>query len=212
MTKFDLVRERLLPVQGFTTDCYNDEVCVKKSIVLHHTAGGSASSSVSFWKQAKNKVSTCVVIDRDGTILQCFASNKWAYSLGLTSANYKTIEKQTIAIELANYGYCEKSRGEFYNAYQGYMTEDKVADLGTPFKGKQYYEKYTDAQIESTKRLLEFWGEKYGIDIKYKGDRIFTLSQDALAGAGGVWTHNSYRADKSDICPQPNMVEMLKSL
>jgi N-acetylmuramoyl-L-alanine amidase len=210
MTNFEMVKERLIPVSNFTN--FNDVVCEKKSIVLHHTAGGSASSSVSFWKQQINKVATCVVIDRDGSILQCFPSDRWAYSLGLQTANYQTIEKQTIAIEIASYGYLNKSRGDYYNAYTGYMPMDKVYEFDAPFKGKMAYEKYTEQQVESVRRLLLYWHEKYGIDIKYKGDKIFDLCPDAIKGEGGVWTHNSFRADKSDICPQKNIVDMLKSL
>jgi len=210
MTKFEAVKERLVQVD-FAGQFY-DEPQKKIGIVLHHTAGASALSSIAGWKQDAVKVGTCVVIDRDGKILQCFPSDRWAYSLGINAANYKTIEKQTIAIEIANYGGLTKRGNDYYTAYNELIAHEKVCDLGHIFKGKQYYELYTDAQIESVKRLLELWHERYGIDISYKGQEIFALNIDALAAKGGVYTHNSYRSDKSDISPQPKIIEMLQSL
>ena len=209
MAIFDEVKKKLVQVHGFSN--YNDVKCEKKSIVLHHTAGGSADSSVAFWKTRNDKVSTCVVIDRDGTILQCFHSDRWAFSLGINQANYIDIEKQTIAIEIASYGRCVKSRGDWYNAYAGYMAPEKVCQLEKPFRGEIAYEKYTTQQIESVRLLLLLWKERYGIDIKYHDD-IFDINQRALKGQGGLYTHCCFRSDKSDIFPQPEMVEMLKSL
>jgi hypothetical protein len=41
---------------------------------------------------------------------------------------------------------------------------------------------------------------------------MWSVSKNALSGVAGVYTHNSYRRDKSDISPQPKMIEMLKKL
>lgn len=209
MTSKELVFERLKQVAGFTN--FNDEVTNKKNIVLHHTAGGTAMSSINYWKQNQNKVSTFVVVDRDGTIYQCFPSDRWAFSLGLNVSNFREIEKQTIAIEIANYGYLIKSRGDYYNAYQGYISPDNVCVLNSPFKGIVAFEKYTEAQIESTRRLILYLSEKFNIDISNK-ENIFDLNSNALKGIGGLWSHNSFRKDKTDIYPQPEMIEMLKGL
>jgi len=209
MTKFELVKQRLISVPF--AGQYYDEPQTKKSITLHHTAGGSADSSIAGWRNDPVKVGTCVVIDRDGTIFQCFPSDRWAFSLGLNTSNYKAIEKQTIGIEIANYGYLNKSKGDFYNAYKSYISPEKVCTLDKPFKGQLYYENYTDQQIESVKRLLELWNERYGISIKYNPS-MFELSSEAINGASGLFSHNSYRADKSDIYPHPKMIEMLKTL
>ena len=57
-----------------------------------------------------------------------------------------------------------------------------------------------------------YWRETYSIDLTYKEDDMWTVSTRALKGEGGVYTHNSYRKDKSDIHPCPRMIAMLKSL
>jgi hypothetical protein len=41
---------------------------------------------------------------------------------------------------------------------------------------------------------------------------MWDISKKGLSGIPGVYTHNSYRKDKSDISPQPKMIAMLKSL
>ena len=42
--------------------------------------------------------------------------------------------------------------------------------------------------------------------------RAFELDRSALAGAGGLWTHTNVRSDKSDLSPQPLVIDMIKSL
>ena len=57
-----------------------------------------------------------------------------------------------------------------------------------------------------------FWKGVYNIPLGYRGDKIWDVSEEALKGEVGVWTHVSDRPDKSDCHPQPELLEMLKSL
>jgi hypothetical protein len=59
---------------------------------------------------------------------------------------------------------------------------------------------------------LVYWGKTYGIDLSYVESDMWEVSNKALRGEAGVYTHNSYRKDKNDISPQPKMIAMLKSL
>ncbi len=61
------------------------------------------------------------------------------------------------------------------------------------------------------RQLLVYWGERYEIPLTYNED-MWDVSDRALAGQDGVWSHTSYRSDKSDIHPQPEMIAMLKAL
>ncbi|MFN9953859.1 MAG: peptidase C14 caspase catalytic subunit P20, partial [bacterium] len=70
---------------------------------------------------------------------------------------------------------------------------------------------YTDAQIESVRQLLLYWNKIHGIDLTYNED-IWQVSDRALKGENGVFTHNSYRKDKTDVSPQPKLIAMLKAL
>jgi hypothetical protein len=80
-----------------------------------------------------------------------------------------------------------------------------------PYNGSRFFEKYTDEQIKATEELLVLWRDRYGIPITYNED-MWEISKNALSGKSGVWSHTSVRNDKSDIMPQPEMVQMLKSL
>ena len=187
----------------------------KKQIVLHHTAGGSAKSSIDYWNNSADKIGTAFVIDRCGKILQAFPSWCWAYALGINQANYKLIESQAIQIELANYGqlkmYGNSVHHEFYSAYGNKVSPDIVETLPISFRGGKYYEQYSNEQIDSLILLIKYLADVYNIDAKFKSD-IFDLNQRALRGDGGLYTHCSYRADKSDIFPQPNLIDALKSI
>jgi len=101
---------------------------------------------------------------------------------------------------------------KFFNYVDREVPKDQVCELETPYKGHKYYHAYTDAQIESVKQLLLYWKNVHNIDITYKEEDMWKVSKNALLGTPGVYTHNSYRRDKTDVSPQPKLIAMLKSL
>lgn len=225
MTKLDLKKIKQLPLK---TSEYVNESTEKKQIVLHHTAGNSSAvSTIQNWNTDKRgRIATCITISgkgnskntHDGEICQAFSSRKWAYHLGIKSdvfrsrgLPYKNLDSLSIGIELCNWGPLEKRGEKFYNYVDREVPVDQVCELETPYKGYKYYHAYTDAQIESVRQLLVYWKEVYGIDITYKED-IWQVTDRALKGESGVFTHNSYRKDKTDVSPQPKLIKMLKSL
>lgn len=225
MTKLDLKKIKQLPLK---TSEYVNESTEKKQIVLHHTAGNSSAvSTIQNWNTDKRgRIATCITISgkgnskntHDGEICQAFSSRKWAYHLGIKSdvfrsrgLPYKNLDSLSIGIELCNWGPLEKRGEKFYNYVDREVPADQVCELETPYKGYKYYHAYTDAQIESVRQLLVYWKEVYGIDITYKED-IWQVTDRALKGESGVFTHNSYRKDKTDVSPQPKLIKMLKSL
>ena len=125
---------------------------------------------------------------------------------------YKSLDKVSIGVEICNWGSLEKRGEKFYNYVNREVPLDEVCELRTAYKGKKYYHAYTDAQIESVRQLLVYWNEVYNIPLDYIEENLWDLSKDALSGKPGIYTHNSYRKDKSDISPQPKMIKMLKSL
>jgi len=91
------------------------------------------------------------------------------------------------------------------------VAPERVISYPDGYRGYNGYEKYTDAQIETTRQLIMFWHKKYGIQLCYNED-MWDLSKNALNGCAGIWTHNSYRPDKSDCHPQKELVKMLQNL
>jgi len=196
---------------------YIKEEHEKTQVYLHHTAGGPSGEAVfRYWEKTPERVATCVSISNDGTIVQGYSSKYWAYHLGLQKPTfakfglpYKSLDKTSIGIEICNYGFLTEKNGKFVN-YVGGVCED-ICELETPYKNYKYWQSYTDEQIESTRKLLLYWGEKYGIDLTYKED-IWNVTPRALKGDNGIFTHNSVRKDKADVYPHPKLIEMLKGL
>lgn len=209
-------------------DEYFQEEYKKTQIVLHHTAGNSSAVNVAneWANDSRGKIATCVVISgkgaknsTDGEIIQCYSSKHWAYHLGIKGDVFKAygvphqiIDKISIGIEICNWGQLEKRGDKFYNYVDKVVPNDEVTTLNEPYKGHIYFHKYTDAQIQSVKDLLEYWSTNYGISLKYDWNQLFTVTKKALKGDNGLYTHNSYRKDKIDIYPCPRMLEMLKTL
>jgi len=199
-------------------DYYHEE-SGKSQIYLHHTAGtGKGDDVYRWWGSDKPRVATCVIIDRDGTIKQGFNSKYWAYHLGLANKHFKAhslpylnLDRVSIGIELISWGILTKKGEKYLNYVGGVVPVEDVEVLDKPFRGSKYYHKYTDAQLDSVADLLKLWNKRYNIDITYKED-IWDVCPRALRGEKGIFTHCSVRPDKSDVFPQKNLIELLRSL
>jgi hypothetical protein len=87
-----------------TTEQYMHDVVPKTQIVLHHTVGGSVKSTFDYWQQSADRVATAFLIDRNGDTYEVFDPHFWAFHLGLTTANNRRANMQSIGIELASEG------------------------------------------------------------------------------------------------------------
>jgi hypothetical protein len=116
---------------------YNREAVKKTQVYLHHTAGnGSGEQTFAYWEKVANKVSTCVAISTDGTIVQGFGSEYWAYHLGLGTKHfqplgcpYLPLDKTSIGIEVCNWGPITKKGTKFYNYVGGEIPKEEVTEL-----------------------------------------------------------------------------------
>lgn len=156
-------------------DQYVAERTQKDTIYLHHTAGAHQPENVvTGWNtDTQGRVATSYLIGGiasdgnalwDGVIVRCFPDEYWASHLGgnLPSA----LNKKSIGIEICNWGQLTESGGKFLNAYGKEVPQSQVVKLDKPFRGFQYYHKYTDKQIESLRGLLLDIGQRYGINLK----------------------------------------------
>ncbi|MBL0057168.1 MAG: N-acetylmuramoyl-L-alanine amidase [Chitinophagaceae bacterium] len=218
---------------------YVEEKFKKTTIYLHHTAGSHrADWTIEGWNKDRTatnsrlRVATAFVIgglDRtgsdkdgmDGKIYRAYNEDFWASHLGLKTANNNQLNRQSIGIEICNYGPVTKTNsGKYLNYVNSELSPPQVCDLGYLFKGYRFHHKYTDKQIASLKELLLFLGGKYGIDLKKGLVKVmekplgagFDLNNDALNGKPGIWSHTSVRKDKFDVHPQAELVAMLKTL
>lgn len=193
----------------------------KKQIVLHHTVSPEGvGGDINWWLKDKKRIATCIIVAHDGTIHQVFSSKYWAYHLGLDNYHfsrqnlrYKNLNHTTIGIEIDSFGGLRWDKEEkCWRSVYGHKVEDsKVQEYPEGYRGFYAFEKYTTEQIQAVKDLLLFWHERYNIPVHYNSD-MWDVSKNALKGVPGVYTHTSYRYDKSDCHPQPELIEMLKSL
>lgn len=206
---------------------YFKEAMPKRQIYLHHTAGNSSGVNVikNWDKDSRGRIATCVCIsgkgatEGDGKIVQAFSSKYWAYHLGVKRDIFETydlpylsLDKISIGIEICAWGQLTKSGDKFFNYVNREVAKEDVCELDEKFKGHRYFHRYTDEQIRSVEKLLIYWNEVYGISLKYDPQEMWDISLKALSGENGVYTHNSVRKDKVDVFPQPELIDMLKSL
>lgn len=209
----------------FPENQYYKEQTPKKQIVLHHTVSGRGTSGdINWWESTPERVATAVIVGWDGKIYQCYSTLYWAHHLGTHAPNNLILNKSSIGIEIDSWGGLIKDiDGNYYPAgnwdvaQKKYLPNKKAGIIKNvqiydkSFRGFFAYEKYTDAQIEAVRELLIYWRDKYNIPLTYNSD-MWDYSSKAIAGFSGVWTHLSYRVDKSDCHPQPELIAMLKSL
>jgi N-acetyl-anhydromuramyl-L-alanine amidase AmpD len=208
MSKLDIskiVQARLKPNQFFA------QRFDKKQIVLHHTVSGAKAENVQAdWNRTPARIGTAFIIDGDGDIYQCFSSAEWCHHLGCKTKNNTLLNQQSIGIEICAWGGITEKSGKFYNAYNREVPANEVVKLPKKWRGYDYFHKYNDKQIEATRQLLVYLCDTYKIPKTYQED-MWDVSKKALRGDAGVWTHVSFRKDKSDLFPQEEMIKMLKT-
>ncbi len=218
---------------------YYKEVVEKNTIYLHHTAGGHHPDYViDGWEFDKTKtgnklpVATAYVIggisitdgnsDFDGAIYKCFDDKYWAHHLGTTLPNNNQLNKQSIAIEMCNYGSLIKTKdGRFVNYIGKPVPASMVTELAVPYRSFKYYHSYTDKQLWVLADLIMDIAKRYPkINVKAGLQQFihipsaFEVNQAAQKGTPGIWSHSNVRPapDKHDIYPHPKLISLIQSL
>ncbi|MCS7074746.1 MAG: peptidoglycan-binding protein [Bacteroidia bacterium] len=202
----------------------------KRQIVLHHTMGiHRPDYTIDSWNgDEKGRIAGAFVIggiatapypeDRsfDGKIYRAFPEHYWAIHLFPNEVHnhYLELESQSIAIKFCNFGYLTRSTDGRYLSYLNReIPESEVCMLPQTYKHSRFYQKYTDSQLESVKKLILSLANQFSIDVH--GDyteKWFEVNPKALHGVPGLWTHASYRKERTDCFPQPELLDMLNSL
>lgn len=108
---------------------------------------------------------------------------------------------------------------QLYNSSTGYPKG---------FRGFYAFEKYTSKQIESLKNIIislkeflqndldvtfqpDLWDINLNSSVK-SSDGAKGISENALSAKSGIWSHTSFRPDKSDVHPQPELIAMLQEI
>ena len=211
---------------------------LKTQIILHHTAGhgkqGAGSNSgggtigtAHGWSKRADHVSTHAVISFDGYTDLLFPDEFYGNNTG------KGYSDRTLGIEIQSLGYCYQKNGKvissaaerelpaFNGNNKGYIAAVDKFGNDTPYKNYQYYQAYTQAQIDATIAQTLNWINKHNIPFSYDYNILFPEKSGATldnsfkiwkGGTPGVYTHNSMKGSKSDIFPQYDMIFALRNL
>jgi hypothetical protein len=219
-------------------DQYVNEATTKTQLYLHHSAGwDNVRGMFKDWNITKERVATSFGINDEGEIFQAFDEAFWAYHLYvkskgnqipsnlrshiLTGSNAVDLERNSIGVEIANFGPLKYCNGKYFTWVHDYGTkgkgvvlnESKVYDFGeSGFRGFRFYERYTDNEVGALSVLITYLCEKHSIPLPINVDNIFEITPSAFLGVPGVYTHCSVRTDKTDIVPQIHLLDMLRGL
>lgn len=138
-------------------------------IVAHYTAGTSVSGSISHLRSVG--LSYHIIIDRDGSIIQCAPFNMSARHAGVSNwKGLSGLNNFAIGICLANRGYVTRFANGSYgwvdshnNPIGSFLDEDQVV-RAEHFNGAEtnlYWEKFTPAQINSFKEVCQVLLQTY---------------------------------------------------
>ena len=200
---------------------YYKQEQTKRIIVLHHTVSGvGVTGDINWWQQTPERVATPVILDREGTVHQIFSPKYWAHHLGIKSRMLRQMSSSvtndrlnqiSIGIEIDSWGGLIKKNGKFLTGAGTEIPACNVQEYPKGYRGFYAFEKYTTAQILSLRELLLQYSKDFGISLKYQ-EEMWDYNAKALKGTWGVWSHTSYRPDKADAHPQPELIQMLKGL
>jgi N-acetylmuramoyl-L-alanine amidase len=181
-------------------------------IVVHFTASGSGTGTVSWFKNPQSRVSAHYVLDRDGKMLQLVKDGDTAWHAGLPGdlARDDVIRPnpRAIGIEIVNWGPLDKRDNKYYN-WTGNEHLGQVVEAG----GK-YWEPYTEAQYKSLIGLVSYLCKRYSVPTQYPalGPGTYHEKAQDLADFKGILGHNAINRGKSDPGPHFDWDRLMDSL
>jgi N-acetyl-anhydromuramyl-L-alanine amidase AmpD len=140
---------------------------IRRCAVVHYTSGASAISSINYWKSiqgSKRQASAHVIIDRDGTVIQCRPFNRRADHAGTsrwrdpkTGKLYVGLNSCSIGVELANAGDDEKLARRWSKMTPAPATHRNGGR-------ETLWEIYPEKQIDSCVAVLRALVARYNLD------------------------------------------------
>ena len=172
----------------------------KKSICLHFTVGYIKSDTTAL-STKDNCVSVSYVVDRSGRIYEMFPDSEWSYHLGSGAVGGNGVmSKQSIGIEISNYGPLKLSGENLVDAYgNNYCTlaEKQFYDKQN-YRGYDYYASMTNVQIDAVSALIKYLGRTHDIPMNFKSDDAPFANNAEATSFKGIFYHTNVRKDKFD--------------
>lgn len=198
------------------TGQYFPEEQTKTGIVLHHTVGGSAASTLKWWQADPRRVATAYLVERDGRIYEVFPPEAWAWHANVKAEDF---ERRTIGIELCSEGALEAAPDPdnpgrlLLYAFQGagrrllgpaerLLEERRVIHFSEGWRGYSWFDQYDDRQVAASIALVAWLCERFRIPARIPLEAYLPAADPRRWYAfAGVLHHTMLRADKSDLHP-----------
>lgn len=194
---------------------YIKQSLAKDKIFIHFTAGGpSATNVIKYWDSNEDRIATAFVIDGEkGQIFECYNPDFWSFHLGVKGTN-GALDKSSVGIEICNWGPLTKKGDKYYTYVNGELPASEAYVLESPFRGFNYFQKYSDAQLVQLELLLEYLITEYNIPVQKSFDmNWFSFNQELIdKKMPGIWTHVNVRKDKTDSYPDQRLLDILNRL
>jgi hypothetical protein len=198
----------------------------KQWLFLHHTAGWENPYQVAdMWgRDNRGNVATEFILGGqsikdgsskfDGELIQCFPEGGYGWHTGTGNS---VMHRNSVGIEVCCMGQIVDGK-----TYVGTKADpSQIVKLAKPFRGFQYWHRYSDQQINTLKNWILFMSNKYNIDprvgliewVKAKGADGFDVLDLAKANSTpGMYSHTNVMKGKVDMFPQQELIDMLLSL
>lgn len=212
----------------------DEKMIVKNDIIhtgicIHHTAGrGNPDKTIMGWEgDSRGRIGTRWVIggleghidgptSYDGRIVRALEDNEFGWHTGILGLKG---DKDLVGIEVCSAGALKGGKSWFKTT----IVPSQISRLDTPFRGSSEYHRYSDASLTSLRAVILHEANRCSIDIseglvsriKLMGPHRAFLHMGKLpAGQSprGIISHTNIRSDKSDMHPQPELIDMLLSL
>lgn len=207
----------------------HDKKYTNDYIILHHTAGwNNPFNTIADWdRDTRGRVCTEFVIggikctdgDKtyDGVVAKAFPDAGAGFHIGASGIGSTLYDMHAVGIENCCFGHVKDGKN-----YAGSTVQpSQIVTLPNKFRGYTQFHRYSNAQLESLRKLLLYIGERDNIDlhkglyewIKKEGVSAFDYRSDAYNGkVKGIVTHANIRKDKEDMFPQQELIDMILSL
>lgn len=148
----------------------------------------------------------------NGKVYQLFDDNYWTHHTNVTNTINNKFNSSSISIEICNLGPVRKIDDEFYNL-TGHLIDPKyVTEFEDNFLGYKYWHKFSQEQIKSLKKLIQFLSKKWDIDVSEKYDNKWFQWDKKWREMKGLKNECQIFPDRFGLPPQEEILNMLKSL
>lgn len=194
---------------------YINQSVPKDMIVLHATAGTTARSVYETWRApGSGTVATAYVVDRDGTVYECFPADRWAHHLGMKEKNPGWYhDRRSIGIEIVGVGPLRPDAEDggqlnwwpqdFGVRYCGLAERDRY--VKADYRGFRYWASYRKEQVEAVRGLVHKLCLQFGIpQTLAPQSKRDAYDADFYCRFRGIAAHQNFRPDKVDVGPAWN--------